>query len=476
MVMGEQTLKTQVAVIGGGPAGYAAAFRAADLGLEVTLINAEAQLGGVCLLRGCIPSKALHRATSLIAIARDAEESGIHYQEPQVDLEGMRSWIEGIISSLARGLAYLAKQRDVQVVQARAVFESSTQLRLQGAEVAHVAFEHAILATGGHPSALPGLVFEEGRRVMSPGMAVQLPVSAVPETLLVVGGGYNGVEIASRYALLGSQVTLVEMLDRLLPNAADPELVKPLATQLKKLLKAIHLETALAAWEEQEDGIRVTFEGQIEKQAQTFDRMLVAVGTEPNSNEIGLENTNIRVDDKGFVQVDEQQRTDDPHIFAAGDVVGGALLAHKAMYEGKIAAEVIAGKPAAFDARCIPAVIYTDPEIAWCGLTEEDARSQGLDIRVGRFPWSASSRARTFGTHRGLTKIVFDAETARVLGVGIVGPGAENLIAEGALAIEMGAVAQDLAWTVHPHPTLSETISEAAEAFLGVPIDILPEK
>jgi len=474
MVMGEQTLETQVAVIGGGPGGYAAAFRAADLGLEVTLISEEEMLGGMCLHRGCIPSKALHRTTELIRQARDADKFGVHFEEPEIDLEGVRRWVERVIKTLARGLGHLAKQREVQVLHGRAVFESSNQLRLQGGEVAHVKFEHAILASGSNMMSAPGVEAQEGSRVMDAGMALKLP--EIPETLLVVGGNYSGLEIGSRYAHLGSRVTVVEMLDHILPGA-DPELVKPLAKNLKKLFEAIHLNTQVTGAKEVEDHVEVTFDREdeaLEASTQAFDRVVVCVGCCPNLENLGLDNTKITRDDDGFVQVDDQQRTEDPRIFAVGDVVGGKMLAHKAMYEGKIAAEVIAGEPAAFDARAIPAVVYTDPEIAWCGLSEAEAEEAGYEVGVGRFPWSASGRALTMGSRQGLTKIVFEAETERVLGVGIVGPHAEDLIAEAVLAVEMGAVAQDLALTVHAHPTLGETVGGAAEAFLGIPIDILP--
>jgi dihydrolipoamide dehydrogenase len=478
--MGEQTLETQVAVIGGGPGGYAAAFRAADLGLEVTLINQEEKLGGMCLHRGCIPSKALGHVVKLIDDVNHADKFGVSFGKPDINVDDMRTWVmKRVVNTLAKGLENLAKQRDIQLIQARAVFEASNQVRLQGSDFAHVRFEHAILASGGHPLPLPGMEFKEGSRIMSPGTAVKLP--DIPETLLVVGAGYSGLELASRYALLGSRVTIVEMLDRLLPNA-DPELVKPLAPRIKELVENVYLNTKVADLEENEDEVRVTLDGvgdkapDLEDAAQTFDRVLIAIGTGPNSGDIGLDNTKVNVDDKGFVIVDEERRTDDEHIFAVGDVVGGKLLAHKAMYEGKVAAEVIAGEPAAFDVRCIPAVVYTNPQVAWCGLTEEEAKTQGRDIKVGRFPWGASGRALTMGTRKGLTKVIFDAETERVLGIGIVGEDAENMIAEGALAVEMGAVAEDLALTIHPHPTLSETEAEAAEAFLGISTHILTRR
>jgi dihydrolipoamide dehydrogenase len=478
--MGEQTLETQVAVIGGGPGGYAAAFRAADLGLEVTLINQEEKLGGMCLHRGCIPSKALGHVVKLIDDANHADKFGITFDKPDINLDDLRKWVMNrVVNTLAKGLENLAQQRDIQLIQARAVFEASNQVRLEGSDFAHVKFEHAILATGGHALPLPGMTFTEGSRIISPGVAVKLP--DIPEKLLVVGAGYSGLELAFRYALLGSRVTIVEMLDRLLPNA-DPEFVKPLASRIKGLIENVYLNTKVADLEETENEVHVTLEStgdqatELEEAEQAFDRVLVAIGTGPNSEDIGLEHTKVKVDDQDFIIVDEERRTDDPRIFAVGDVVGGKLLAHKAMYEGKVAAEVIAGEPAAFDVRCIPAVVYTDPQIAWCGLMEEEAQAQGRDIKVGRFPWGASGRALTMGTRKGLTKMIFDAETERVLGLGIVGENAENMIAEGALAVEMGAVAEDLALTVHPHPTLSETEAEAAEAFLGMSTHILTRR
>jgi dihydrolipoamide dehydrogenase len=478
--MGEQTLETQVAVIGGGPGGYAAAFRAADLGLEVTLINQEEKLGGMCLHRGCIPSKAIGHVVKLIYDADHADQFGVSFKKPDINLDDMRTWVmKRVVNTLAKGLENLAKRRDIQLIQARAVFEASDQVRLQGSDFAHVKFEHAILASGGHPLPLPGIEFKEGGRIMSPGMAVKLP--DIPERLLVVGAGYSGLELATRYALLGSRVTLVEMLDSLLPNA-DPELVKPLASRVKALIESVYLNTKVTDLEETENEVHVVLEGtgdeasELDNAEQTFDRVLIAIGTGPNSNDIGLDNTQIKVDDQGFIIVDEEQRTDDKLIFAVGDVVGGKLLAHKAMYEGKIAAEVIVGEPAAFDARCIPAVVYTDPQVAWCGLSEQEAKAQDRDIKVGRFPWGASGRALTMGTRKGLTKVIFDAKTERVLGIGIVGEDAENMIAEGALAVEMGAVAEDLALTIHPHPTLSETEAEASEAFLGHSTHILSRR
>jgi len=474
MVMGEQTLETEVAVIGGGPGGYAAAFRAADLGFEVALINQESRMGGVCLLRGCIPSKVLLEVAELIHDVRKARDWGLHFGELEIDVKALRKRKNLVIDRLVNGLETLAEKRDVQLVHARAVFETSGQLRLQGeADVAHVKYDYAILASGSTPIPLPGTQFDRDRRIMSSKEALALP--EIPNRLLVVGGGFNGVELGSAYAMMGSRVTMVEMMDDILPGV-DRDLVKPLARRLRKVFDAIHLNTTVASLEETADGVAVGLEGEVEESELTFDRVLVAIGRRPNSSDIGLENTEVEVDEDGFVIVDEQRYTTDKRIFAAGDVTPGPMLAHKAMRDAKTAVGVIAGEPAAFDVRCMPAVIYTDPQIAWCGLTEDEASEQGRDVRVGRFPWAASGRALTMGEASGVTKMVFDPETERLLGVGIAGRDAENLIAEGALAVEMGAVAQDLALTVHPHPTLSETEAEAADAFLGLATHILSRR
>jgi len=475
MVMGEQTLETEVAVIGGGPGGYAAAFRAADHGFDVALINQEDRLGGVCLLRGCIPAKVLLEFATLLHDARQAQDWGLQYGDFEIDVDDLRERKDLVIRRLVNGLGQLAKQRDVQVIQARAVFEASDAVRLQGekADVAHVAYDHAILASGSTPIPLPGTEFSDGGRIMSSKGALALP--EIPESLLVVGAGYNGVELGSAYAEMGSRVTVVEMTDEILPGM-DQDLVKHLARRLRRILDAIHLNTTVESMEEHEDGVTVRFEGEMDEAEQTFDRVLVAIGRQPNSENLGLEKTEVQVDDDGFVVVDEQRRTDDERIFAVGDVVRGPMLAHKAMRDAKTASDVIAGEAAAFDVRCVPAVIYTDPQIAWCGMTEADAEERGYDVGTGSFPWTASGRALTMGETSGLTKLVLDRETDRVLGVGIVGRGAENMIAEGALAVEMGAVAQDLALTIHPHPTLAETEAEAAEAYLGLATHIKSDR
>ncbi|MCB0032285.1 MAG: dihydrolipoyl dehydrogenase [Anaerolineales bacterium] len=465
MVMGEETLHTELLVIGGGPGGYAAAFRAASLGLEVTLVTDEPQLGGVCLQRGCIPAKALLHVAQLLAETRQAAEWGIQFAQPDIDLDQLRSWKEDVVNQLGQGLGSLAQRHDVMVLEARATFTQANQVRLSGhTDIAKVAFDQVVIATGSHPVPLPNIPFEKNSRIQDAAAALNLP--DIPETLLIVGGGYIGLEMGQVYAALGSQVTMVEMTDGLLPGL-DRDLVRPLAQRAETLFAAVHLNSKVSQVTENEKDVTVRFEGETQGNEQRFERVLVAIGRQPNSAELGLENTRVECNEQGYIQVNEKQQTGEPAIFAIGDVVSEPMLAHKAMYEGKIAAEVIAGQAAAFDARCIPAVVYTHPEIAWCGLQEQEAETRGIDVGVGRFPWSAAGRAQTMGNAAGLTKIVFATETGRVLGAGIVGQGAAELIAEAALAIEMGAVAQDLALTIHPHPTLSETVAEAADAFLG---------
>jgi len=473
MVMGEATIKTQVAVVGGGPGGYAAAFRAADLGLDVTLIDLDERLGGVCLLRGCIPSKTLLYLTTLIYDARRSEAMGIRFGEPQIDLARVREWKDKVVDRLTNGLVTLSNKRDVQRLQGRAVFESSSALRVSGLQATHVEFEHAILATGSHPTPLPGVEFHEGGRVMDSTGALDLV--DIPNRLLVVGAGYVGMELGSAYAMLGSRVTVVEQAAELLPGA-DRDLVRPLQRRAKEIFGEIYLKASVSELSEQDGEVKATLAGDVDQTEKTFDRVLVAIGRRPNSADIGLENTRVQVDKRGFVEVDDRQRTADDRILAIGDVVGGMMLAHKAMYEGKIAAEVIAGGPAAFDARAIPAVVYTDPQVTWAGLLENEAKQQGRDVRVTRFPWGASGRALTMGAAEGLTKMVFEPESERILGAGIVGRDAGEMIAEAVLAIEMGAVAADLDLSIHAHPTLSETEEEAAAAFLGHSTHILPPR
>jgi dihydrolipoamide dehydrogenase len=468
--MGELSQETELLVIGSGPGGYAAAFRAADLGLDVTMVDTALRPGGVCLYKGCIPSKTFLFLSELIHDADRAESMGITFGKPQIDLEALRTWKGNVIDKMAGGLESLTHRRGVQLIQGHAVFESPDTARLHDAEVSHIKFRHAIIATGSYPTPFPGTEFKTGGRIMSSTGALAL--ADIPESLLILGGGYVGLELGTVYAALGSRVSLVELEDRLLLGV-DQDLVQPLHRRLETIFKTISLKTRVSALNENDDGVEVTFDGDIDNPQQTFERVLVAIGRKPASQDIGLENTNVKLDEKGFVVVDEQQRTSDERIFAVGDVVGGYMLAHKATREGKVAAEVIAGQPSAFDARAIPAVVYTDPQIAWCGVTEEQARKDNIKIDVQRFPWKFSGRATTMGAPEGLTKIIIDPDTQRILGVGISGRNTEGLISEGVLAIEMGALAEDMALSIHPHPTLSETEGEAAEIFLGSATHIL---
>ena len=472
MVMGEFTQETEVAVLGGGPGGYAAAFRAADLGLDVTLIDEGPRPGGVCLYRGCIPSKALLHVSELMHDVELASKMGLTFKKPDIDLEALRAWKDKIVDEMTNGLMTLCKRRSVQFIQAKGEFEDSGVIRLHGSEVTHLKFNHAILATGSRPTPMPGAEFKEGGRVMDSTGALNL--QDIPKRLLVVGGGYVALELGSVYASLGSQVTLVVRSERIL-RGADMDLVRPLQARVEKLFSSFNFHTEIKQLVEHEDRVDVTFEGEIENKQQSFDRVLAALGRKPNSEGIGLEKTKVVVNDKGYVKVDEQRRTADEKIFAIGDVAGGALLAHKAMREGKVAAEVIAGKPSAYDVRAMPAVVYTDPQVAWTGLTEEQAREEGRNIKIGRFPWKYSGRALTMEAPEGTTKTIIDPDTGRLLGVGVVGRGAEGLIAEGTLAVEMGALAEDMGLTVHAHPTLSETEAEAVEVFLGTSTHILPK-
>ena len=473
MVMGELTQETEVLVIGSGPGGYAAAFRAADLGMEVTMVDTAARPGGECLFRGCIPSKTLLHLTQLLYDARRAKPMGITFGDPQIDIAALRAWKAAVIDRLAQGLVSLSNRRSVQLLKGRATFENARQVRLHDCDTSRLKFKHAIIATGSYPAAFPGTTFTSGSRIMS--SAGALALSDVPASLLVLGGGYVGLELGSIYASLGSRVSLVEMTDRLLPGV-DPDLVAPLHKRLETSFKHLHLNTRVVSMEEDDSGVTVALQGESGQDSQRFERVLVAIGRHPQSEHLGLENTEILCDDRGFIQVDAQQRTHEPHILAVGDVVGGPMLAHKAIREGKTAAEVIAGQPAAFDVRAIPAIVYTDPQIAWCGLTEEEARKNHQSVQVERFPWKYSGRAATMDAGEGLTKIIIDPPSGRILGMGITGRDTEGLIAEGVLAIEMGALAQDLALTIHAHPTLSETVEEADELFLGSAIHILPPK
>lgn len=461
----EDSPTAEVVVIGAGPGGYAAAFHAADLGLRVTLVDADPNLGGVCLNRGCIPSKALLHVAKLLDEAEDAEEWGISFARPKIDLDRLRAWKGEVVSKLSGGIAELAKHRGVTVKNARARFVDSETLDLEKPDGSHerLRFGSAILATGSSP-AMPGIFAIGDERVMDSTGALELP--SVPQRLLVVGGGYIGLEMGTVYAALGSSVTCVELTDGLLPGA-DRDLVRPVAKRLEKTFEAVHLETKVESLRATDRGILATLSGEGAPSELLFDRVLVSVGRRPNTRDLGLENTRVRVLPAGFVKVDRTMRTDDSRIWAIGDVAGEPMLAHKASREGKVAADAIAGKKAEFDNIAIPAVVFTDPEVAWCGILENRARAEGVEHAVARFPWAVASRAVTIGRPDGLTKIVFDPKTERVLGVGIVGAGAGELIAEGVLAVEMAAVAHDLADSIHAHPTLSETMGETADVFLG---------
>src|SRR6201997_914764 len=472
--MAENT-NLHIAVVGGGPGGYAAAFLAADLGLKVTLIDPEVNPGGVCLYRGCIPSKALLHVAKLIEESHQAKNWGIEFADPKVDLGKLRGWKESVVQRLTGGLGQLSKQRKVQYVQGKAAFENSKGLRVTkpGGGEEKLSFDRIILATGSRPAVIPTLKIDSPRMMNSTGA---LDLKDIPKSLLVVGGGYIGLELGTVYASLGTRVTVVEMLSGLLPGA-DRDLVLPLHKRLEKMFDGILLNTTVKSLKEESGGIRATFDGaDLKEREKVFDKVLVSVGRKPNSEIPGLEKTKVKVGAKGFIQVNKQLQTDDPSIYAIGDVVGEPMLAHKAMHEGRTAVEAIIGRKVAFEPHAIPAVVFTDPEIAWAGLTETQAKENGREIAVAKFPWGASGRAITLDRPDGMTKLILDPKTERVLGVGIVGVGAGDLISEGVLAIEMAALAGDLELTIHPHPTLSETVMEAAEVFFGTSTDVYRPK
>ncbi len=465
--------KTGLAVVGGGPGGYAAAFLAADLGIDVTLIDEQPNPGGVCLYRGCIPSKALLHAAKVITDAREAAHFGVQFGEPKIDLDRLRSWKDSVVAKMTGGLGQLSKARKIRYVQGRAALLDARALEVRNGRGARkIAFEHAILATGSRPATLPNFDLQ-GERVWDSTAALELPF--VPKSLLVVGGGYIGLELGQVYAALGAQVTVVEMMSTLLPGV-DADLVQPLHKRLEKQFAAIRLNTKVATAKETKSGIQVRFEGEGAGKEETFEAVLLAVGRKPNSEVPGLENTKVKKTSRGYIEVDPQRRTAEPSIFAIGDVAGEPMLAHKASHEGRLAVEVIHGSQAQFEPLAIPAVVFTDPEIAWCGLTETLAKEQNREVKIARFPWAASGRATTLDRSDGVTKLVLDAETEQILGVGIAGPGAGELIAEGVLAVEMGALAKDLALCIHPHPTLSETLMEAAETLYGTSTHIYRPK
>jgi dihydrolipoamide dehydrogenase len=455
----------QLVVVGAGPGGYAAAFLAADLGLSVALVDPEANPGGVCVYRGCIPSKALLHVAKLLDESRHARAWGVDFGEPKIDLAKLRAFKDNVVKKNTSGTGQLVRVRKVRYLQGWAEIVDAHTLRVKlasGGEES-VQFEHAILATGSTP-AIPPMLKVDDPRVMDSTSALDMP--DIPKSLLVVGGGYIGLELGSVYAALGSAVTVVEMTAGLLPGA-DRDLVDVLAKRVGQVMKSVRLETKVVQVKPEANGVRVAFEGGVEPKEQAFDRVLVSVGRRPNSKIPGLERTHVQVDQRGFIMVDGQRRTHEPSVFAIGDVVGEPMLAHKASHEGRVAVEVMAGENVAFAPRAIPAVVFTDPELAWAGLTEAQAKQDNSPVTVAKFPWGASGRAATLDRTDGLTKLILDPESERLLGVGLVGPGAGELIAEGVLAIEMGANATDLKLTIHPHPTLSETLMESAEVFFG---------
>ena len=466
---------TQLVVLGAGPGGYAAAFYAADLGMQVALVDEEKNPGGVCLYRGCIPSKALLHVAKVIDEAKHAGNWGVTFSEPKVDVDTLRGFKQGVVDKLTAGVGGIARMRKVKFVQGRATLTGPQSMSVAGpGGTTELTFEHLILATGSQPTKIPTLSLDSPR-MMDSTSGLELP--DVPTSLLVIGGGYIGLELGTVYATLGSRVSVVEMTPGLLPGA-DRDLVQVLEKRLKGLFAAIMLNTKVVKVAEEGNGIRVTFEGNVPKerregvpadgaQEQLFDRVLVAVGRRPNSKIPGLETTKVKVAATGFIETDEQRRTAEPNVFAIGDVAGEPMLAHKASHEARVAVEVIAGHKAVFEPQAIPAVVFTDPEIAWCGMTEAQAQASGIEFEVAKFPWGALSRAITVDRPDGLTKLILEKQTGRVLGVGIAGSGAGELIAEGVLAIEMGATAEDLKLVIHPHPTLSESLMESAEVFFG---------
>lgn len=457
-------IQTDIVVIGAGPGGYAAAFYAADLGKKVILVEQEKRLGGVCLNRGCIPSKALLHVSKVMTEAREAERWGVRFAAPTIDLDKLRGWKDDVLERLSGGISTIAKQRNVEVMQGRGYFEGSQTLRVEtekGQQL--VNFDKAIVAVGSKP-ALPAAFDLGNPRVMTSTEALEL--EDIPESLLVVGGGYIGMELGTVYATLGSKIVLVEALDTILAGA-DPDLVRPVKAYAQKNFKEVRLGAKVQKMATKGKQIQVTMEFEGKKVEELYDKVLVSIGRAPNSKNLGLENTKAARDDKGFIKVNEHQQSADPSIYAIGDVAGGILLAHKASKEARVAVENIVGESSSFKDIIIPAVVFTDPEVAWAGLTEAEAKQKGIAVEVAKFPWAASGRAMTFDRTDGVTKLIIEPETDRLLGVGIAGAGAGELISEGVVAIEMGATARDLASSVHPHPTVSETLMEAAEVFYG---------
>ena len=458
--------KTQLAVIGGGPGGYAAAFLAADLGMDVTLIDLEKNPGGVCLYRGCIPSKALLHIAKLINETKEAANWGVEFGEPKIDIDKLREFKNSVVQKLTGGTGQLRNQRKIKSIQGRASFLGSNKLKikmLDGTEET-LEFEKAIIATGSVPTKIPGLSIDSPHVWDSTGA---LELSEIPEKLLVIGGGYIGLELGSVYAAIGSKVTVVEMMPGLLMGA-DKDMVNILAKRINTAMDQVYLNTKVVGLKEVGDKIEVTFEGEgIEEPVQTFNKVLISIGRTPVTEGLGLVYTGVKTTERGFIKVNKQMQTDDPNIYAIGDIIGQPMLAHKASAEGKVAVEHIMGHKVAFEPNAIPAVVFTDPELAWAGLTETEAKEKGIKVEVARFPWAALGRATTLDRNDGLTKLIIDPETGRILGMGIVGVGAGDMIAEGVLAVEMAALAKDVAMSIHPHPTLSESVMEAAEVYFG---------
>ena len=466
-------IRTQVVVLGAGPGGYTAAFRAADLGQQVVLIERYPSLGGVCLNVGCIPSKALLHTAEVINEVAELERMGVRYTKPKIDLDAMRAGKDKVVGKLTGGLGALAKQRKVQVVNGVAKFADPKHIEVQTADgLTRVEFDHCIIACGSSPVKIPGFPNDDPRLIDSTGA---LALEDVPKKMLILGGGIIGLEMASVYATLGSEIDIVELQDGLIPGC-DRDLVRPLQKRLEKQVSSIMLKTRVTDIKAQKNGLKVSFEGAKAPDAKIYDRVLVAVGRSPNGKQINAEAAGVQVDERGFIPTDAKMRTNVPHIYAIGDVVGNPMLAHKATHEGKVAAEVIAGLPSLFDPMTIPSVAYTDPEVAWMGLTETEAKEKGIEIEKGAFPWAASGRALGIGREEGLTKLIFDAKSKRLLGAGIVGRSAGELIGETVLGLEMGADAEDIGLTIHPHPTLNETICFAAEMAEGSITDLMPPK
>ena len=470
---GENKLHAQVLVLGAGPGGYTAAFRAADLGKQVVLVEKHATLGGVCLNVGCIPSKALLHVAKVINEAEEVSHHGVTFGKPSIDIDQIRGWKESVIGKLTGGLSALAKQRKVQVVRGVAQFASANSVTVQTADgVQTITFDHAIIAAGSSVARIPGFPYDDPRIIDSTGA---LALKEVPKRMLIIGGGIIGLEMATVYDALGAKISVVELADSLIPGA-DKDLVRPLHKRIEKRYEAIYLKTKVSQIEALPEGLRVTFEGDKAPEPQLYDCALMAVGRRPNGRNIAAEAAGVAVNERGFIPVNAQMQTNVPHIYAIGDVVGDPMLAHKAVHEGKVAAENIAGHKAFFEPLTIPSVAYTDPEIAWMGLTETQAKEQGIAYEKGQFPWAASGRALSIAREEGVTKVLLDPKTRRILGAGIVGTNAGELIAEAVLALEMGAEMEDIGLSIHPHPTLSETLCFAAEMAEGTITDLLPPK